>query len=68
MVIIPSPYREEDYNKFTERGWLKIVIAMEQRNSSEGMSQLELVGGWTVKSDEESSDDSEQNSSTLKCT
>ena len=32
------------------------------------MSQLELVGKPTVESDEESSDDSEQNSSTLKYT
>ena len=52
MVIIPSPYREDDdRTEFTERRWSKIVIAVEQRNSTEGMSQLKLVGGPTVESD-----------------
>ena len=38
-------------NKFTEEGWSKLVEAAEQRNSTEGMSQLKLVGEPTVKSD-----------------
>ena len=48
-------------NKFTERGWSQLVKAVEQRNSTEGMSQLELVGKPTVKSEEESNEpDSKQ--------
>ena len=48
-------------NRFTERGWSQLVEAVEQRNSTEGMSQLELVGGPTVKSEDESNEpDTEQ--------
>ena len=46
-------------NKISERGWSELVEAVEHRNSTEGMNQLELVGGPTVESDEESSEGSE---------
>ena len=60
-----------DDNEFTERGWSKLVEEMERRNSTEGMSQLELVGKPTVESEEESGEsdnDGQQNSSILKVT
>ena len=45
-------------NEFTERGWSQLVEAVEQRNSTEGMSQLELVGEPTVYCEEESEEES----------
>ena len=60
-----------DDNEFTERGWSKLVEEMERRNSTKGMSQLELVGKPTVESEEESGEsdnDGQQNSSILKVT
>ncbi len=66
MVIVPSPYREDsEFTYFTERGWSKLVEAVEQRNSTEDMTQLELVGRPTMESDDESGDDSEQNKTTV---
>lgn len=48
-------------NKFTERGWSQLVEAVEQRNSTEDMSQLELVGEPIEESEEESNEpDSKQ--------
>ena len=44
-------------NEFTPSGWAKLVEAVKQRNSTEGMSQLELIG----KPTEESDDGGEQN-------
>ena len=41
---------------FTERGWSQLVEAVEQRKSTEGMSQLELVGYPTVESEEEANE------------
>ncbi len=46
--------------KFTERGWSKLVEAVEQRNSTEGMTQLKLVGKATMESEEESSQSEEE--------
>ena len=59
---VTTPYfRNEEYNQFTPRRWAKLVEAVKQRNSTEGMSQLELIGKPTVESDEESDDGGEQN-------
>ena len=54
-----SLFREGPENGFTERGWSLLVEAVEQRNSTEGMSQLELVGKPIVKSEEESNESDE---------
>ena len=51
-----SLFRESYSNKVTERGWSQLVEAVEQRNSTEGMSQLELVGEPTVESEEKSNE------------
>ena len=50
-------FRDGD-NKFTEGGWSQLLEAVEQRNSTDGMSQLELVGEPTMDSDEESDEGS----------
>ena len=56
-----SLFREDYDNNFTEGGWSQLVEAVEQRNSTEGMSQLKLVGEPTVISEEESNEpDSKQ--------
>ncbi len=65
-MVVPSPHRlSGECTKFTERGWSKLVEAVEQRNSTEDMTQLELIGYPTVESDDESGDDSEQNKTTV---
>ena len=59
---VTTPYfRVDEFNTFTPGGWAKLAKAVEQRNSTEGMSQLELIGRPTVLSDEESDDGGEQN-------
>ena len=54
---------------FTERGWSKLVKVVEQRNSTEGMSQLELVGCPTWFDDEsgESEEEWRSNESDEEC-
>ena len=54
-----SLFRESYGNEFTERGWSQLVKAVEQRNSTEDMSQLELVGEPTEESEEESNESDE---------
>ena len=54
-----SLFREDYENEFTDGGWSQLVEAVEQRNSTEGMSQLKLVGGPTVYSEEESNESDE---------
>ena len=44
---------DED-NQFTPRGWEKLVNAVSQRNSREGMTKLELIGEPYACDDEES--------------
>ena len=53
---------DED-NLFTPRGWEKLVNAVTQRNSREGMTKLELIGEPYADDDEESDDSSEQTNS-----
>ena len=43
-----------DDNQFTPRGWGKLVNAVTQRNSREGMTELELIGETYAYDDEES--------------
>ena len=50
----------DDEIKFTERGWSKLVEAVEQRNSTEGMSQLKLVDKPTVELYEEPGESEEE--------
>ena len=50
---VTTPYFRNEYgNYFTPSGWAKLVEAVKQRNSTEGMSQLELFGRPTVESDD----------------
>ena len=61
MLIINFRGNYNYVNRFTERGWSQLVEAVEQRNSTEDMSQLELVGEPIEESEEESNEpDSKQ--------
>ena len=60
-AVITPYFRVGERNEFTPNGWAKLVEAVKQRNSTKGMSQLELIGSPTVESDEESDDGGEQN-------
>ena len=55
----------DDENKFTPRGWAKLVKAVTQRNSKEGVTKLELIGEPYADDDEESDDSSEQTNSEI---
>ena len=60
-TVITPYFRNKAYNQITPSGWAKLVEAVKQRNSTEGINQLELIGSPTVESDEESDDGGEQN-------
>ena len=52
----------DDDNLFSPRRWAKLVKAVTQRNSQEGMTELKLIGEPYAYDDEESAEDSSEQS------
>ena len=59
----PDLHVDDDDNSFSPRRWANLVKAVTQRNSQEGMTELELIGEpdpYCEYYDEESAEDSSE--------